>query len=272
MVVKKMEGECTIVLQGIFSPEVDIVKTLTHYLDYGSIIVSTYFDLYPEKIRVLQTQFPTVRWVDNSQSQLMKDLQDIGQFSSSDETHEQPYYNNGYYQIRTTLNGLKEVQTEWVLKTRCDHFYSHLDKMVEAAKKQPEKITCSSLFTSGETYPCRYIVSDSLFTGSTKRLIDIFSLAQDQFRAHTPPETNIWRPYFLQQSGQPTLLHLQHLPYSLYIKLASRLFSIYSVNQCMPYRLHFRWSSEIIKKPLDLYPLSTTTAEYLRGGVYPFST
>lgn len=77
------------------------------------------------------------------------------------------------YQIITTLKGLDKVKTEWVIKMRCDEYYSNLDKVYKKMIQNPEKIVSSSMFfRKWKMYP--FHCSDKLLGGKTDNLFAMY--------------------------------------------------------------------------------------------------
>lgn len=78
------------------------------------------------------------------------------------------------YQIISTLRGLGKVQTKWVIKMRCDEYWSNLDKVYQKMVKSPQKlITASMFFRKWGTYT-KFHPSDKLIGGTLDNLIGMF--------------------------------------------------------------------------------------------------
>lgn len=82
-------------------------------------------------------------------------------------------YNAGnvYYQCKSTLNGLKKVETKYVVKHRSDEFYSNIDYFINSFNKK--LICCNWGFQKIKTIP--YQISDHLFMGETDKLLNTFA-------------------------------------------------------------------------------------------------
>lgn len=79
---------------------------------------------------------------------------------------------NIYYQVVSTLEGLKEVKTPYVFKHRSDEKYSNLGLVLN--QFNPNKLLCSNIFFRPLSY-ASYHISDHFFVGRTKNLIKAFS-------------------------------------------------------------------------------------------------
>lgn len=90
------------------------------------------------------------------------------------------YHNrsNIYYQIYTTLEGLKKVKsTKFTIKIRSDEIYSNYDYLAKLMVKQPEHlITGNQFIRPNWKYP--YHISDHLIGGKTENLLIMFSNAK----------------------------------------------------------------------------------------------
>jgi len=79
---------------------------------------------------------------------------------------------NIYYQVVSTLEGLKKVKTPYAFKHRSDEKYSNLDVVLN--QFNPDKLLCSNIFFRPLSY-APYHISDHFFVGKTKNLIKAFS-------------------------------------------------------------------------------------------------
>lgn len=83
---------------------------------------------------------------------------------------------NIYYQICSTVEGLKQVKTKYVMKHRSDESYNRLDLVIK--KFNLEKLLCSNIYFRPIKYKAFHI-SDHFFIGSTARLLKTFTLLQE---------------------------------------------------------------------------------------------
>ena len=85
---------------------------------------------------------------------------------------------NLYYQVVSTLEGLKQVKTKYVLKHRSDESYSNLHLVLEQFERNPTKLLCSNVFFRPLSY-APYHISDHFFLGETKTLVTAFTHLRD---------------------------------------------------------------------------------------------
>jgi hypothetical protein len=137
--------DLSIVLQGvIINSTIDFLCIL---FMYGRLILSTW-DKY---------DFPTVKA----------------------NLEEQKIFNNQniYYQVYTTIRGLYEVKTKYVLKVRSDEIYSDLKDLIDEIFINPDKIITTNIFIRRVNH-FSYHCSDHLIGGLTKNIIKMFNGAE----------------------------------------------------------------------------------------------
>jgi hypothetical protein len=148
--------DVTIILQGrVGSEQMELWKK--HYKNWN-VVVSTWEDVdfdfnggifskwLPKKWKLVINKYPLVRFKKHA---------------------------NLDYQIITTLSGLNEVKTKWVIKARCDEYWSNLDVFVKKMKEESEKITTSSMyFRKWGMY--RFHISDKIIGGTLDNLLLMF--------------------------------------------------------------------------------------------------
>ena len=84
-------------------------------------------------------------------------------------------HSNLDYQIITTLAGLNEVKTKWVIKARCDEYWSNLEKVVELM--DDDKIVSSSMYFRSKEYDNgkhNFHIGDKILGGTTENLVLMF--------------------------------------------------------------------------------------------------
>ena len=111
--------DVTILLQGILNNKIDIFQTIKLYSLSGHIVLSVYDDeptknicrqileLYPNDVSVVYNNLKTYK---REFEEIKKKYNDI------------IINNNFYFQLKTTINGLKNIQTKYLLKSRVDHY------------------------------------------------------------------------------------------------------------------------------------------------------
>ena len=83
---------------------------------------------------------------------------------------------NVYYQIYTTLVGLANVGTQYVIKLRSDQWFANLEPMFEAVLNNPEKYVCSNFHFRPDKF-LKYHASDKVIGGSTNNIVKTFRKA-----------------------------------------------------------------------------------------------
>lgn len=73
------------------------------------------------------------------------------------------------YQIITTLKGLYHVNTNWVIKMRCDEYWSNIDKIYTKIKTEPEKILSGSMYFR-KWGMLKFHIGDKILGGTTENL------------------------------------------------------------------------------------------------------
>jgi hypothetical protein len=251
-------------MQGVLCSNIDIKKTIENYLKCGNVVISTYVKNDLQLISEIQEQFPDVVIIDNDLESYEKELREIGKCVESS------YFNNTFYQLKTTLAGIKTISTDFIIKTRVDHSYSNMDSFIQEGLLYPEKILSSSLFVRGlmtGTYHTRYHMSDCLFMGRTDLIRKAMNLAQLHYTVGMNPESMIWRPYVrdVLQSRENNIYTLDNLPEKDYLDIMGELFHVFSAQRLEPYQMKLSYVG-IETRRIDHYP-EKTTLEYLQRGV-----
>jgi hypothetical protein len=78
-------------------------------------------------------------------------------------------HQNILYQLLSTNNGLKCVETDYVIKLRGDEYYSNLEYIAYEIAMNPHKIHCSSVFFRHWEF-MQYHISDHIIAGTTSNL------------------------------------------------------------------------------------------------------
>jgi len=79
---------------------------------------------------------------------------------------------NRYYQFLSTLNGLYQVKTEYVIKVRTDEYYSNLDPVIKKVLATGKTITGDVYFRKTSFSP--YHPSDHIVAGKTDLLKKVY--------------------------------------------------------------------------------------------------
>lgn len=115
--------KCTLLIQGKINDET-FNLWIKNYKDW-KVVVSVWedediskFDI-PKKWKVVLGTYPKKRFM---------------------------VHGNLDYQIITTINGLRNINTEWVIKVRADEYWSNLESVLDMSIKNENKIVSSSMF------------------------------------------------------------------------------------------------------------------------------
>ncbi len=223
----------TIVLQGILNQEINLIDTLELYTKLCKVILSIYTTDMEAVTKICQN-FPSVTIVENH----LEEYEKLSVIVDPEFRHcNAKSLQNGIFQICTTKKGLDIVNTEYVVKSRIDHYYSGITKFIEYGLLK-KKIISSSIFMRGckDTYcSCRYCLSDCLFMGKSTDIKLCFELCYNT-RVLTRPETGIWKPYFLHIFNKRGI-DINSVDDETYVKYMAELVEIYCVNYMHPYRL-----------------------------------
>jgi hypothetical protein len=147
--------DCTILLQGRINAETFNLWIKNH--KDSNVVVSIWEDedltlfKIPKKWKVVINKYPLIRgW----------------------------RYSNLDYQIITTLSGLNEVITRYVIKARCDEYWSNIHKVLNLIKEDEEKIVSSSMYFRSKNYDAsgkmKFHIGDKILGGTTDNLILMF--------------------------------------------------------------------------------------------------
>ena len=176
--------DVTILIQGKISQE-----TYNYYVEtfpQFPIVISTWSDhtldlsYFPNNLQFIQAKLPK-------------------------ESGEQ----NMNYQFVSTINGLNNVTTKYVVKVRGDEYYSNIDFIRDLVETKPDKIwTVPVFFRHGTDFP--YHISDHLMAattenlkfmfGATKYAFDnklIYHVVDGQRYSYWEPEINLTKGYLM---------------------------------------------------------------------------
>lgn len=124
-----MMENVTIILQGVVNSEA--INLWKKHHSNSNVIISTWEDTefdfegsgftswLPKKWKLIKNQYPLIRFRPQA---------------------------NLDYQIISTLKALEEVETKWVIKMRCDEYWSNIDKIFKMMRRNPNKLISGSMF------------------------------------------------------------------------------------------------------------------------------
>jgi len=87
-------------------------------------------------------------------------------------------YKNFDLQLISTINGLAKINTKYVIKMRCDEYWSNINEIVKIIEDDDEKIICGSLFFRPVgMHP--FHISDHILAGKLTNIQLMFTSAYD---------------------------------------------------------------------------------------------
>ncbi len=224
----------TILLQGILHKDVNLNDTLNVYTKLCNVVISVY-ETDMNKVLEICESYPTVIIVENNISDYEKQPLVIdNKFAHCN----MGFLQNGFFQICSTKKGLSVIHTEYVVKSRVDHYYGNLSNFIQHGLSNQNKIISSSVFVRGcsePRHPCRCCLSDCLFMGKTDDIKLCFKLCYNN-KSMTRPETGIWNPYFthiFKLKG----IDINRIPNNLYIRHMLELVDVFCINNLQPYKI-----------------------------------
>lgn len=209
--------DVTILIQGKISQE-----TYNYYVEtypQFPIVISTWSDhtldlsYFPNNLQFIQAKLPK-------------------------ESGEQ----NMNYQFVSTINGLNNVGTKYVVKVRGDEYYSNIDYIRDLVDSNPSKIwTVPVFFRHGTDFP--YHISDHLMAattenlkfmfGATKYAFDnklIYHVVDGQRYSYWEPEINLTKGYLMAK--YPDEFHKKEMN-----QIMVENFDIIPLPQLKPYKI-----------------------------------
>jgi hypothetical protein len=123
-------------------------------------------------------------------------------------------HQNIAYQLLSTNNGLKCVETDYVIKLRGDEYYSNLEYIAYEIAMNPHKIHCSSVFFRHWEF-MQYHISDHIIAGTisnvklmfekTKFYMEnnlVYNLRDGIKHEFWEPEINLTRSYLMTKEPE----------------------------------------------------------------------
>ena len=148
-------NQYTILIQGPLN--IALLESIPNYCKYGNIILSTCHISYSE------TEYKILSSITNQCKVILYIDKEYDCFN----TH------NIYKQAISTLEGLKECDSEYVIKLRSDEFYENLQPVID--KLSTECLVCSDFFyNDGHTLQ----ISDHIIGGTTSSLLKTFNIVK----------------------------------------------------------------------------------------------
>ena len=149
---------------------------------------------------------------------------------------------NMNYQFVSTLNGLDNVKTKYVLKFRGDEYYSNIDTLVESIKSNTNKIWTAPIFFR-HTHHFKYHISDHIIGGTIESIKFMYSAAKYAFdnelifhikdgvkHKYWEPEIHLTRSYLMAK-------HKTDLVHENPSELMIENFDIFKLDSLKPYKV-----------------------------------
>lgn len=170
--MSKPYNNFTLVIQGPVHQN-SVYGALNNYKDYTDNIIFSHWDNDKDKELLQHLTYAEVpHWVVENKFEKASFNIFNGQ--------------NVYYQIYTTLTGLKNVQTEYVLKLRSDQWFGNLEPMFKAVLKNADKYTCANFHFRPDKF-LKYHVGDKLIGGRTDNIKATFQKALHRVQHNAQP-------------------------------------------------------------------------------------
>jgi hypothetical protein len=206
-----MIKDLTILIQGRCEEE-QMQLWISNYSEWN-VVVSTWIDYnlnleLPKNWKIIKSDYP----------KKFVDMQNI------------------HLQIVSTLNGLKEVETDYVLKVRGDEFFSNLDLVYNRMKEVHPKVLVSSIFFRPLGLYL-YHISDHFICSTIENLKLMFEKTYDLLTNHikfnNSPESHLGFSFICGKENWD--LYGIHKYESLNDDMIRKWYSIFEVNQLKPY-------------------------------------
>lgn len=249
----------TILLEGELDPDINLHETLETYVTICNIVLSVK-DTDIEQITKICESFPTIKIIGNDINEYRKiPLRIDQQFKN----HTAISLLSGYFQICSTKKGLEYINTDYVIKSKLNHYYYDIGKFIKYGLASG-KIISSSLFQRGckdgsIANRARYCLSDTLFMGKTNEIKKCFDLCYEE-KVLTRVATGIWSPYFIDLFKKDGI-DINSVDDETYVQFMMKVVDIYSVNEFGPYK--FKYFDSI---RTHMWDKIKTTHEYLMYG------
>jgi hypothetical protein len=143
---------------------------LNNYKEYtDNIIVSHWNNDDPELLQYLTSDLISCKLVSN-------------EFHTNYNAYNQQ---NVYYQTLTTLFGIREVRTQFVLKLRTDQWFGNLKPILDKIRENPDKFVCANLHFRPDHY-YQYHPSDKLYGGDRKLMEETIRIMYQRITNNVP--------------------------------------------------------------------------------------
>lgn len=170
-----MASNFTVLIQGPYRPRLQVLGGHKNYTTFGPVVISCYTDDdtsaldQEDGITVVKNPIP-------NDSEI-----------SIPCVHPYPMYPDmaritGYHQLYSTYNGLKNITTDYVVKTRSDEFYEDLNPFINKFLENDNCIVCGSIYLRAWNAITHhfgdhlFIVKTDVLKNATKKLLDMYTV------------------------------------------------------------------------------------------------
>ena len=125
----------TTIIQGPLKDSSPSLDSIEKYKTYGDVVISTYInDIFHEKFPQEKITGTKIVAIDLPEKQ--------------PEILERHNHDTFYYALRTMYNGIMQVTTPYVIKTRSDESWSTFDPFIEEFEKNDESVVYGNIFAA----------------------------------------------------------------------------------------------------------------------------
>ena len=261
----KMKDDVTFLIQGPVGGHTDLLKIVKEYSKFGNIVISTYpseeyANQIEEVMKYASKNNIELKVLYNNLSKYENELKNMNKYSNNGvHPVHQGMFRNCYYHINTVVNGLKYVNTKYVINVRTDCFFSNMDKFIYKII-ETQKIVCTSIFVRGfkdSKILIKFHPSDILFGGLTEIIKRTFDLALEKYDLNCP-EVTVWKPLIVEEASKKNinLIQLEN-DNEIYLNNMCDIFEVFDINN------HFPYSFKGITK---IDSLTKTTRDFFTSG------
>ena len=126
-------SQYTTIIQGPLKSSSPSLNSIEKYKSYGDVVISTYInDIFDENFPQEKITGTKIVAIDLPKKQ--------------PEVLESRNHDTFYYALRTMYNGVMQVTTPYVIKTRSDESWSTFDPFIKEFEKNNESLVCGNIF------------------------------------------------------------------------------------------------------------------------------
>jgi hypothetical protein len=161
-----MKDKFTLIIQGPLHK--NCIKGINeNYFNFVDCIILSFWDT--DNLKLLEEIDPSL--INNKKLILQKNSFHIDPNAFNQD--------NIYYQVYTTLKGLKKSNTEYSIKIRCDQWYENLSPILECVLQNDNKFVCSNQHFRPD-FLYKYHAGDNIIGMKTQDLLNTFQTCYDR--------------------------------------------------------------------------------------------